>query len=200
MPQVVSIGLLGRKFSGKDSVANLIRDELGVHTKFVSLAFASKLKEICIDLYSFPDDSFFNDQEKKEKIYPYSTKSPRELMQHVGCDVMKKHFGDNIWIERIAREVEAVVEKYQNYDQIVLCFTDVRFENEVLFLQNSLNAHIVYVDSDERLGAVIDGHISESGILDVKKSCDPLYVLNNNRSYDLLIPEVCNLLQTLSIQ
>lgn len=106
MTEVNIIGFIGRKHSGKDSAANIVRDATPVDTKVLRFAFADRLKSVCTELFAFPDKSYFHDQDKKEVVHPeYSSMTPREIMQWFGTDVIREQLGEQFWIDRLEIEM-----------------------------------------------------------------------------------------------
>jgi len=199
MTKVNLIGLIGRKNSGKDSVANIISDVTPVDIKVLRFAFADRLKKVCTELFAFPDDSFFHDQSKKEVVHPdYSHMTPREIMQWFGTDFIRKEMGDEFWINRLRIEMSKEIEKYcQTYANITILVTDVRFKNEAAFLEDFVQGVagwetlMIYVEADDRLPPMEpDAHISESGIYDVRDSCKHIIHIDNNADYPSLKLEV----------
>jgi len=204
MTKVNLLGLIGRKHSGKDSVANIIRDATPVDTKVLRFAFADRLKNVCTQLFAFPDDSFFHDQSKKEVVHPdYSHMTPREIMQWFGTDFIRKEMGEDFWINRLQLEMSKEIEKYgQTYENITILVTDVRFKNEASFLEEftlgvpEWETLMIYVDADERLPPMDpDAHISESGVYDVRDSCKHIVFIDNNADYPSLKMEVPEILK-----
>lgn len=203
MTQVSIFGLIGRKKAGKDSVANIIRDATPVDTKVLRFAFADRLKNVCTELFAFPDNTVFHDQEQKEVVHAeYSSMTPREIMQWFGTDVVRKHLGEDFWVKRMQIEMQKEIEHYQQtYEHITILITDVRFKNEARFLEeftdgvDGWETLMIYVDADERLPPMNpDDHISETGVYDVRDSCKHIIFIDNNGDYPSLKLEVSELL------
>jgi dephospho-CoA kinase len=116
------IGVVGHKFSGKDTFADYICLHNGFHKK----AFASGLKKVCMAAFHLREDEL-NDPKKKETTNDFWGKSPRELMQIVGTDLFRNHFDKEIWTKNMYLEL-----KESRCENIVV--SDVRFENEMQFL------------------------------------------------------------------
>ena len=184
MAQIKVYGIIGRKHSGKDTVANIMRNETNCEYKFLSFAFADNLKRILKELFGFPNLSYFTDQSLKEVVHPeYSHKTPRELMQWFGTDLIRANFGADFWIKRLKNEIEQKIKYFsKTYEKIVIVITDVRFKNEASFLENEYNASMVYVDADERLPKSLDNHCSENEIYKVRDSCKNITVIKNNKT------------------
>lgn len=187
MPELNVIGLIGRKTSGKDTLCNFLREEATTTTKFIRMAFADRIKEVCAKMFAFPDTTAFHDQRAKECVHPeYYHKSPRELMQWFGTEVVRAHLGPDFWISRLAMDVENALNTYETYDKVTICVTDVRFLNEAQFLIDKFGAKLVYIDADDRLGPIPDdAHVSEKEIYDVvEKFSDRVVKILNNDTVD----------------
>lgn len=72
---------------------------------FKILAFADPLKEVCATLYNLHLD-VFSDPELKEKVLESWGKSPRQLVQFTGTDLVRKHLGDDFWVKRLRTRLE----------------------------------------------------------------------------------------------
>lgn len=124
------IGILGFKGSGKDTAAQaLIREE-----GFTKFAFADALKDTLAAMFCW-------DRKALEGVTPESRQwresvdtwwaerldiphfTPRFAMTHVGTEVLRKHFHDDMWLANIERRIEL-----SNADRVII--TDCRFPNE----------------------------------------------------------------------
>lgn len=198
MTQVRILGFIGRKGAGKDTVANIVRDNIPVSHKYLHFAFANRLKKTCATMFGFPDH-YFHDQELKERVHPeyHPELTPRAIMEWFGTDVVRAHLGPDFWIERLEPEIREAITKYSaTHENITVVVTDVRFENEARMLEK-LGATMVYVDADERLPPMApDAHISESGVYAVRDACENVVIINNNqdRTYlNLHVPFILKL-------
>jgi len=165
LPQIV-IGLSGKKGCGKDTVADHLVAEHG----FTQIALADALKESCTAIFGTPtvaelkadrglyDQRFIvpitGKQKKGDDILRWTSLTTREILQQFGTECCRNWMRD-IWIAgawtRIVRS---------GSDRIVI--SDVRFRNEVLFLQQ---LGIVSVWRVSRPGQRSkDGHASERNL------------------------------------
>lgn len=112
----------GKKRSGKDFTASLLRDELIARGKTVAImSFAEPMKDI---IYSIFEVSFTEGEALKNQLEPidygfkvdrdtreHST-TMRKLLQRFGTDTMKKYFGDDVWSELLYKRAESIDADY----------------------------------------------------------------------------------------
>jgi len=142
------IGLVGKKSSGKDTLANFLKE----NRDFISYAYAEPLKETCRTLFLLTDKQLC-DPKEKEALDPRWNKSPRQLFQFIGTDVMRNQFDVDFWVNYFRNWY--VENKSRN-----VVVTDCRFQNEVDAVIQSGGVIIKIV----RNTGFSDDHISESGI------------------------------------
>jgi hypothetical protein len=118
------IGLVGKKGSGKDTMADFLVSEYGYH----KLAMADPLKKACKILFDFSDEQL-NDHERKEKIDDRWGISPRQAFQKMGTDLIRKHICDDFWLRRADIEVGHYLE-----ESVVI--SDIRFPNEAEWVKH----------------------------------------------------------------
>ena len=118
------IGLVGKKGSGKDTMADFLVSEYGYH----KLAMADPLKKACKILFDF-SDAQLNDHELKEKIDDRWGISPRQAFQKMGTDLIRKHICDDFWLRRADIEVGHYLE-----ESVVI--SDIRFPNEAEWVKH----------------------------------------------------------------
>lgn len=168
------IGLHGKAGVGKNSIGQLLAEELGMQL----YAYAVPLKELCAEF--IPELPWYGNKTEKETEYPVrelnfnfkvnfgsdlglrwdvlhainvyfldilenkETITAREILQYVGTDIVRKMQGHDFWVN-LGQAKENVV------------ITDVRFVNELV----DYNFKIVGGISDSE-----DTHQSELGIED----------------------------------
>ena len=123
------VGILGRKFAGKDTVA----DYMCSKHNFNKLILAQPLKDACKLLFNFSDEQLYGNL--KESIDPNWGITPRIVFQYFGTDVFRRdihkiipNIGDNFWINlAISKYLEM---KNANKDALIV-ISDVRFQNEI---------------------------------------------------------------------
>lgn len=129
------IGILGYKFSGKDTTA----DYLVKKYNFKKIAFADPLKDTCRILFNFDEDQLFGN--KKETIDPRWGISPRTAFQYIGTDIFRNkiseimpNVGNNFWVN-LAIDNYKQIQKTNVKQNVVI--SDVRFQNEIDAIQNN---------------------------------------------------------------
>lgn len=113
---VLIIGFTGRAGAGKDTAASLI--EPRVH----NLAFAKPLKDAAKILFNFTDEQLY-DPVKKEEVDPKWGKSPREILQWLGTDVLRNHISKDFFLINMENRIKEIEKEN-------IAITDVRFNNE----------------------------------------------------------------------
>ena len=169
------IGLTGKKFCGKDTVANYFVDNYG----YTKIAFADILKDVCKIIFGLTDKQLNTDE--KEIIDEIWKVSPRQIMQFVGTDLFRNQLQllipfvkEDIWILCVKHKILDVTKKF--------IISDVRFENELAMIKE-LDGKIININ---RTTVFDDKHISETLNLyydykiDNNSTIDELYVKCNN--------------------
>lgn len=162
------IGLLGKKGSGKDTMADFLVENY----HFKQYTYAEPLKKICQDLFSLTDEQM-NCHVLKETIDERWNKTPRQILQQVGTDLFRKHYDENIWV-KILKEKLKVESDEQN-----IVVSDIRHQNEldtVTEFENCLIFRIVRPGCD-----VSDPHSTENNNLKYK---DIITIDNNGTIQD----------------
>lgn len=150
----ILIGITGRAGSGKDTVAEHLREAYG----FEPMAFADPLKEAASAMFNVPL-WYFHDRDLKEVILPEWEMSPRHMAQRLGTEAVRGTFGQDFWIKRWIQEYHTIP------TGIDIVVTDVRFNNEAQAIRDmgGLVLHIsrpgeVALDSSAAV------HASEAGV------------------------------------
>jgi len=120
----VIVGLGYQARTGKDSVADYL-----VNHGFVKRPFAESLKGACREIFHLTTAQLYGDE--KEKTDPFWTKSPRELLQWFGTDVLRQHAGDDIWVASLHRWL------CLHPEQTRVVIPDVRFYNEATYIRDA---------------------------------------------------------------
>lgn len=119
------IGISGRKRSGKDTVGTMI---YRLEAATVVLAFATKIKEICKDVYDFSHEQVYGDlKEVPDPRYPRpdgTCLTPREAMERLGTEWGRTCYPDT-WS---AKGIRLAKQYLDQGESVVL--TDCRFVSE----------------------------------------------------------------------
>lgn len=171
------VGFTGAAGSGKDTAAEILVSQFGYHRE----AFADPLKKGVSALFSI-SDADMNDRVLKERpIDQWGGRSPRELMQWLGTDVLRKHICDDFFITSMATRLEAAPSEF-------IVISDVRFDGEARFIHH-LGGKIIRLNRDVAQAGMDDKakqHASERGIADHLVHSD----VQNNGSIEDLIVEI----------
>ena len=184
------IGITGKSGSGKSSVADYLVNNFLDLDKF---AFATALKESCAKAFGLDIYSFYGSEEK-ETVHPLWGVTPREIAQFVGTELFRQKIneilpitlGPNFWVKRLFGYMQGSLPDdagtYLNLDGTVCVIEDVRFQNEVEFIEKN-NGHIISVIKEGDIHEVgIPGHESEKQQLVF--SNDHLTVVHNDRTLE----------------
>ena len=127
MPLANIVGITGKKYSGKDTIGNILK-KYG----YVQLAFASSLKEACKAIFHFEDDQIHG--ENKDVIDEYWQTTPRSILQYVGTELFRDRLAilipfiqKDIWVKSVEKQI---IEMRKNNPDVKIVITDVRFQNE----------------------------------------------------------------------
>lgn len=137
------IGITGQARSGKDTVANMIFNELGSNI-WKPATFAAPMKAmlnvIGVDCSSDAD---------REAVLPDYGVSTRHMMQTIGTDWGRNCIGADMWVNAFCR--------INAGEKCVV--SDVRFENEAALVRaNGILIHVI------GRGGISGSHVSESGV------------------------------------
>jgi len=125
-------GLIG---SGKDTIADYL---VNLH-EFRRESFAGNLKNAMCEIFGWDRDMLEgrskSSREWREQVDEWWAKrlnmphlTPRWILQHVGTDVIRRHFHDDMWLASLENKLR------KTDDNIVI--SDVRFKNEVKMLKD----------------------------------------------------------------
>lgn len=167
------IGICGKKYNGKDTVAEYISNKYN----YEILWFGKSLKDACMSLFGFTDEQLYSD--KKDVIDKEWNKTPREIMQYLGTNLLRKQMGNliegldnDIFIRRLDKEIKENPSKRY-------IIADVRFQNEIDMIKK-YDGIIIKVFRDLKTNN--DQHESEN--IDKLSNID--IILDNNGSKDEL--------------
>jgi len=169
LPQI--IGITGRKFNGKDTLAEYLVEKYG----YTQLSFAGPLKDICGILFGFDYEQLYGSE--KETIDPRWNVTPRDMFQYVGTELFRNMMGkkipdidNNFWVKCLMERINRIM-KINPDCKIVI--SDVRFENELNAIK-SLDNNITIRVTRPSMNKTTDTHESE------------LYIEKLNVDHDIL--------------
>lgn len=162
------IGITGKARSGKDTIADVLVKNYG----FVKINYADHLKKCTSLLFNFNNDQMYN--KEKDIIDVRYNKTPRELLQWFGTDVMRKQFDNDFWINHVENQ----------FDNKLLVISDVRFQNEADLIKK-YNGIIIKVT---RKNALNNDHESENQ--NIKED----FIIDNDDTKQKLINKINNIM------
>jgi hypothetical protein len=189
------IGLIGKKRSGKDTVAEYLVQEHG----YKRYGFADPMKEMLKEAFLWNEESV--NGRYKEIVDPRWGISPRQALQHIGTEwaqiglsesfpKFKELTGRNLWVKRF---IFLTMESDPNTNWVI---SDVRFPHEISLLKGSIVlSHIKKVFIRVRrpeAESIKDKHESEKYTNELE--CD--YEIWNDKSIEDLYATVSNILFT----
>jgi hypothetical protein len=132
------IGLTGYARSGKDTVANYLVEQFG----YVRMAFADGVREMALALDPYVDcgqDAHFTEGNTpfarytellKARGYEAAKACPdvRRFLQRLGTEAVRGVVGDSVWRDIVAKKIA----ESENQNIVI---TDVRFQNEAIFIK-----------------------------------------------------------------
>lgn len=169
--QVIGLGCTAQV--GKDTAAEYLEKKYPGKVKRV--AFADKLKQVCMLLFGLSYEQCYGSKEVKEAIDPRYGMSPREIMQKVG-EGMRKIY-PNIWVDTVFYTTIPEHQK-EGYDCFVV--SDVRYPNEGDKIHAEAGT-LIKVLRDEGGVEVGSEHSSETAMKDYT---DFNFVIENNGTFE----------------
>lgn len=172
MSSIKIIGICGKKFNGKDTIADYLVKKYG----YTKISLSDPLKYAIKEIFNFSDEQLWGN--KKEDIDPFWKVTPREVLQLIGTDCFRDifgkkfpHIGDNIWVLSLQLNIDKLI----NSGVRKIVVPDIRFPNESELLKK-YNGAIVRVNRIFHEKFISDSHISENSIDHII----PDYVILNN--------------------
>lgn len=147
------IGLTGPARSGKDTAADVLKDN-GFHR----YALASPLKKglrVMLGLNLYHTDG----ELKEEPIAALGGVTPRKLMQTLGTEWARHNIHDDVWLWLAEAEWRRQQEISYRPGMVI---TDVRFENEAKFIRDR-GGEVWHIERPGYAGSV-SHHVSENGV------------------------------------
>jgi hypothetical protein len=167
------IGIAGRAGSGKDTAGAHLVERYG----FQQYAFADPIRAMLGALGAFPADDLIN-RDTKEVVIDWLGKSPRQMAQTLGTEWGRELVHPQLWILMAQRRLDAA--KAAGHDLVI---TDVRFENEVEWIQ-AQGGQVIFL---KRPGVeAVSAHASEQ--FDPADFAD--WFIRNDNTIDILLHRV----------
>lgn len=176
------IGLVGKKRSGKNLFADIVKDSY--KDKIVkTYAFADPIKKAISEMFGWSLEYIENKKEVEDSFYGIS---PRQVLQNLGtqwaqynlpdyCESFKNVSGRKLWCKRFHQWLK----KDHNFDYTFL--TDVRFPHEIEYVNTQIYfIKSLFVRIKRTDMKILDNHESESYIDNL--SVD--YEIENNGNYN----------------
>lgn len=180
------IGIMGRKYSGKDTIANYFSAKYG----YQKIAFAEPLKKGCQTMFQFTDEQL---EEDKEVIDEYWGVTPRQVFQYIGTDVIRNGMenlipgiGKDFWLNSGMRKYYTL-----RNSGIKTVISDVRFPNELERIHKEGGVVIKVTrasleNSDSHASEIqIDGMIGD-------------YIVTNDSDFDSLYEKIDSIVSELN--
>lgn len=159
------IGITGRARSGKDTAANILVKRYG----YSQTAFAEPLKRMAAIFCNEPE-ALLHDDVDKESVCHLHGKTRRQILQLLGTECVKPHFGEDVWVRHLFERLNSGV-----YGPRVV-ITDVRFDAEADAIQEA-GGYLLHIERDAAgLSGAAASHKSEAGINPDKVD---FYIANN---------------------
>lgn len=179
------IGLVGQKRVGKD----LCADYLIKHFGFTKTHFADPLKEAVRHIFDLNDEQLYGNH--KEIVDIRWNKSPRELFQLFGTDIMRNimspmlGLGNEIWVHRF----KVWYEKHKKNNVVI---ADVRFPSEASEIKQ-MGGILIRIDGRKRT-TPHDYHVSEQLVYQIPVD----YIIKNDHTKDAYFTTIQSLLEKLT--
>lgn len=141
------VGIMGFKGSGKDTAAEALYELSQVWHK---VAYADALKNTLCCMFGWHRDMMEGKTAEsrvwRERVDPWWSEklgiphfTPRFAMTHIGTDIIRQHFNDNMWILAAEREVDRILGG--GYSVVI---TDCRYPNEAEMIRKK-GGKLLYV-------------------------------------------------------
>ncbi|MBJ2129078.1 hypothetical protein JC525_09025 [Alteromonas sp. IB21] len=140
------IGLTGKARSGKDTVAEHLKEAY----KFHHYWFSKPMKEAAASIFGWDARHLYGGL--KEEVDPLYGVSPRVALQTLGTEWGRNSINSDLWILRAQKEME-------QHTNIVI--SDCRFDNEA---EAIIEAGGIVIEISRESANQVAAHSSESGI------------------------------------
>lgn len=173
------IGLCGKKFSGKDTVANYLSKK-----GYYKYALADPLKQICKIIFDFNDDQLYGNL--KEKTDHKWKITPRQVFKYIGTEIFRDNINKILDNSNSDFWINILINKIRNSNREKIVISDIRFQNEIDIIQKEFNCIFININRTNN-NLIDDLHISENSI-DNLEGID--HIIDNNSSYNDLYDKI----------
>lgn len=167
----------GKARHGKSTTAEIIKYFYKTRNKkVVEIAYAKYIKDYAMNI------SDWNGSDEKK---------PRELLQKLGTEVIRKKIDENFFVNRICEDI-----KVYSYFSDVIIISDARYEDEVEVpkqtFENVTTIRIINPNLETPLSISEQKHLSETG-LDNYNNYD--YIIINDQDIKELETKILNMIK-----
>jgi hypothetical protein len=167
------IALTGAKGCGKDTVADILLSAHSSSTRpFKRIAFADPIKNEIMHIFGLKTIAQYDTFKRSLLVSNSTSIDGRHVVREIG--MLMRRYDVNQFVEYVDEMIAS--------EDAIWVITDLRFDNELIHLQN-LGAKIVKID---RPLGIIDTHITERGF--DNSVCD--VVIENNSTLEHFTNEV----------
>lgn len=150
------LGIIGKKQSGKDTLADILCEYAG--GRAVKYSLAGPIKDACRDLFLLSEAQLHEGGEKDRPDPRWGGRTPRQLFQWLGTDVFRDQFDCHFWLTHARLVIASLAESYR-----IIIVPDIRFVNEAAFIRSFPHHALIRVERGKGHTDPprIDHHISE---------------------------------------
>jgi hypothetical protein len=163
---IIGIGYKAR--SGKGEVAKRLVENHG----FVEVAFADKLKQVCMLIFGLTHEQCYGDD--KDKVDPFWNDTPRNILQKIG-EGIRKAYREDVWVKAVEKKLEDSPDR----EHVI---SDCRYPNECKMIHEH-NGYLVRIDRPGESRIATSTHASETA-LDTWKDWEGI-IVNDGSLADL---------------
>jgi len=163
------IGIMGKKRSGKDTLADVVCDHMGT-ARCHKYNLATPIKDACRILFHMSDSQLYDHDSKETPDPRWGGSTPRQLFQWLGTDIFRNQLDRDFWLKHAKMYIEQ-----SNYDTILI--PDIRFKNEMDFIRSFPRNCIIHVKRNDK--SIRDQHESETFVDEVPSDSVDFIIVNN---------------------
>jgi len=175
---IVGLGFQARV--GKGCVAEWLTSKHG----FIEVAFADALKAACRTIFGLTHSQLYG--EDKDRKDAFWDDTPRNILQLVGTECLRKGYRDDVWVKALGRVILAEPKR----DFVI---SDMRFHNEAIAIKG-WGGSLVRIIRPDAPQIATARHASEVALASWS---DWDYTLINNLTLDDLHAKVDTMLESL---